>query len=335
MLNIGLIQMKSEPLKVQENLSKAEKFISQSAKNGSNLVVLPEMFSVGFSTDERLMELGEKLDGDTVTWLKEQATKHNLYIITSIYEKFEGYFYNTMVMVGSDNSLQIYRKRNPTCQERITWKRYEEPGPGIFDTPFGRVGGVICFDSFSKETYEGFKQSGVNIVIIVALWGTILPMLRHPDSFYFNRLLKQQSYLASDIVPHKYATKLKVPVVYANQCGKIRLPITHPRFYPSPAWSKSVYEFDGNSNIYDATGNKIINDIDFKNEFHITIPVEINKTERKIKASRVDFPPEYMKKEFYFVEPPFMFKLYQKMCFNGFEKKYEERCLKYNEASTS
>ncbi len=75
-----------------------------------------------------------------------------------------------MVMVGSDRSLQIYLKRNPTCQERLVWKGYEEPRPGIFfDTPFGRVGGVICFDSFARETFERFKQSGVDMVIIVVL----------------------------------------------------------------------------------------------------------------------------------------------------------------------
>ena len=141
MVNIGLIQMKSEPLKVQANLSKAEYHISKIAKDGADLVVLPEMFSVGFSTDENLMNLSEDLDGCTVTWLKNQAEKHNIYIITSVYEEFDGYLYNTMVMVGSDRSLQFYRKRNPTCQERLVWKRFEEPGSGIFKTPFGRVGG--------------------------------------------------------------------------------------------------------------------------------------------------------------------------------------------------
>ncbi len=97
--------------------------------------------------------------------LKDLCLKYNIYIITSIYELFEDGFYNTMVMIGSDRSLQIYRKRNPTVQERIVWTRAEVPGPGIFDTPFGRIGGAICFDSFSRESYEGFKRSGVEFVV--------------------------------------------------------------------------------------------------------------------------------------------------------------------------
>lgn len=331
MVNIGLIQMKAEPLQVQANLSKAEYYISQTAKDGAELVVLPEMFNVGFSSDEKLMDLGENLDGYTVNWLKKQANKHDIYVITSFYEKFEGYFYNTMVMVGRDRSLQIYRKRNPTCQERLVWKRCEEPGPGIFKTPFGRIGGAICFDSFAKETYEGFRQSEVEIVIIVALWGTILPMLKHPDSIYFNRLLKYQSYLASEVVPHKYATRLETPAVYVNQCGRIELPIAHPRFYPLPDWSNSKYEFVGNSNIHDKTGKKMINDVDFKNEFCSVTAVEINQEKKRPQISKVNIPPEYMKKKYYFVEPPFMFKLYQKLCFTGFEKKYNRMCNKYND----
>ena len=330
MVNIGLIQMAAEPLDVQANLSKAEQYIAQTAQDGADLAVLPEMFSVGFATSEELFNLGEDLGGFTVTWLKDQAEKHNIYIITSVYEKFEGRFYNTMVMVGSDRSLQIYRKRNPTCQERLVWKRYEKPGPGIFDTPFGRIGGAICFDSFAKETFEGFRQSSVELVIIVALWGTILPMLRYPDSIYFNILLRRQSYLASEVVPYKYATELKIPAVYVNQSGSVKLPITHPRFYPSPDWVHSEYAFVGNSNVYDRTGKKLINNVDLKKEFCSVAVVEINPKEKRPQISRVDIPPDYLGKKYYFVKPPFMFRFYQKLCFSGFEKKYEQFCRKYN-----
>ena len=333
MVNIGLIQMSAEPLNVRVNLSKAEHCIAQTAQDGADLVVLPEMFSVGFSTSEKLFNLGEDLDGYTVTWLKDQAEKHNIYIITSIYEKFDGYFYNTMVMVGSDRSLQIYRKRNPTCQERIVWKRYDEPGPGIFETPFGRVGGAICFDSFAKETFEGFRQSGVELVIIVALWGTILPMLKYPDSFYFNKLLRHQSYLASEVVPHKYATNLKVPTVFVNQSGRVKLPITHPRFYPAPNWTNSEYEFLGNSNVHDKTGKKLINKEDLQKEFCSVQAVEIKQKKRRPQISRVDIRPAYLNKQYYFVKPPFMFRFYQKLCFNGFDKKYEKLCRNHDNAT--
>ena len=182
MLNVGIVQMLATPLRVGENLALAERCIERAGGEGAQLVVLPEMFNVGFTFGEELMTVAEELDGRTIHWLKAQAARHGIYITGSLYERFEGYFYNTMFMVGSDGSLQYYRKRNPTCQETTVWRRSDVPGPGIFDTPFGRIGGVICFDSFARETFEGFKRSAVELVVIVALWGTIRPVARHPET---------------------------------------------------------------------------------------------------------------------------------------------------------
>ena len=173
--------MLAAPLRVGENLALAERCIERAVGEGAQLVVLPEMFNVGFTFGEELMTVAEELDGRTVAWLKAQAARHGIYVTGSLYERFEGYFYNTMFMVGSDGSLQYYRKRNPTCQETTVWRRSDVPGPGIFETPFGRIGGVICFDSFARETFEGFKRSAVELVIIVALWGTTRPVARHPE----------------------------------------------------------------------------------------------------------------------------------------------------------
>lgn len=330
MVKIGLIQMEARPLKVQENLSKAAHYIERAVGDGAELIVLPEMFNVGLSIEEELMTLGEPLEGHTVNWLKDQAAKHNIYILTSFYERFEGYFYNTMVMAGSDRDIQLYRKRNPTVQERIVWKRCDEPGPGIFETPLGRIGGAICFDSFSKETYEGFKQSGVELIIMIALWGTFRPVPKYPDTYLFSKILKHQSHLASNVVPRKYARQLGVPAVFVNQCGKIDLRMTHPPFYPMPDWKNIEYGYEANSNIFDASGSKLIemDDADAKEEFYVVKSVDIKKSKRKPEITRVNIPPRYMKKNYYFVEPPFMFKLYQKLCFTGFEKKYEQMCVR-------
>ena len=93
MLNVGIIQMQSTPLKVDENLSLAERLTAQAAEDGARLVVLPEMFNVGYYLGEDLMTVAETLEeGKTVNWLKWQAAQHNLYIATSLYERHEGHF---------------------------------------------------------------------------------------------------------------------------------------------------------------------------------------------------------------------------------------------------
>ncbi|MDY6794157.1 MAG: carbon-nitrogen hydrolase family protein [Actinomycetota bacterium] len=245
MLNVGIVQMLAEPLEVDSNLEKAERYIAKCVDDGAQLVVLPEMFNVGFHLGEFLMMIAEPLDGKTVAWLKRQASLHGIHIVGSIYESYRGQFYNTMVMVGDDGGVQYYHKRNPTWSESAVWCRSEEPGPGIFDTPFGRIGGAICFDSFARETFEGFKRSGVEAVVIVALWGAPHARSFHwrPDLFISRAGLIRWSKIASEDVPYRYARELGVPVAFVNQRGVIRM--TSPIPFPDWPVQNGWYDFVG------------------------------------------------------------------------------------------
>ncbi len=327
MVKIGVIQKQSEPLKVEKNLSHLEQLISKCAENGAQIVVLPEMFNVGFYLGESLMMLAESLEGKTINWLNEQASLHNIYITGSIYEIYEGYFYNTMVMIGSDGSLQYYRKRNPTWSEAAVWCRSSDPGPGIFDTPWGRIGGVICFDSFSRETYEGFKNSGVEMVIIVALWGSPRAK-RRPDLWLAGKNLKRWSYLASEVVPFQYARKLGVPVVFANQRGSIEMPSPIP--FPDWPVRNSTYDFIGNSHIRDETGRVMAKFGDNESDNYIVAPVDVQTSEKRPPVQKPDIKPNYLEKSYYFVTPPLTCRLFQVWFLQGLALEYESRRVRHN-----
>jgi len=227
-----------------------------------------------------------------------------------------------MVMVGSDGSLQFYRKRNPTWQENAVWRRSETPGPGIFETPWGRIGGVICFDSFSLETFEGFKQSAVDLVIIVACWGTPQPTTWRPDTTLSRYILHRWSSIASEDVPHQYATQLKVPVVFVNQGGLTHTPLPMPRFWTLPPLSDFQFDFCGRSSVQDASGKILAQADKAAVEFNAVIPVDIQPAEVPSDIARVDIPPRYLKSGYYFVQPPFLGKIFQAWSFNGFKKEY-------------
>jgi predicted amidohydrolase len=334
MLNVGIVQMLAAPLRVGENLALAERCIERTVGEGAQLVVLPEMFNVGFHFGEDLMTVAEELDGRTIDWLKAQASRHGVYITGSLYERFEGYFYNTMFMVGNDGSLQYYRKRNPTCQETTVWRRSDVPGPGIFETPFGRIGGVICFDSFARETFEGFKRSAVELVVIVALWGTTRPVARHPETSLFHHLLKRWSHLASEVVPQQYATMLSVPAVFVNQAGTIRFPFPRPRFWPLPSRQDVVYDFWGSSSVRNASGESLARAGKKETDFVRVVPVEVRQADQRPEITRVDIPPQYLNANYYFVQPPLQAKLFQEWCFRGFVEEYEARCARHGNPTT-
>ena len=327
MLNIGVIQMQSEPLNIDKNLSRAEHYISKCVEDGAQLVVLPEMFNVGFYLGESLMMIAETLDGRTLTWLKRQASSHGIFITASIYEIYEGQFYNTMVMVGDDGSVQYYRKRNPTWSESAVWCRSDAPGPGIFDTPYGRIGGVICFDSFSRETYEGFKQSGVELVVIVALWGAPRSIFWRPDLSIARAGLKLWSQMASEVVPYQYARSLSVPVVFANQSGTIRM--TSPVPFPDWPVKNPIYDFIGQSHIRNTSGDVIAKANNAEVDSWFVAPVIIQESGARPEIKRADIPPGYLREDYYFVQPPLLCKLFQVWFLWGLASEYEARRIRH------
>jgi predicted amidohydrolase len=331
MLNVGIIQMQATPLKVEENLSLAESLIIQAAKDNAQLVVLPEMFNVGYYLGEELMTVAETLEaGKTVNWLKSQASRHGVYIITSLYERHEGHFYNTMVLGGRDGSLQFYRKRNPALSEVAVWRRSPVPGPGIFDTSLGRVGGAICFDSFTRETFEGFKKSAVELVVIVSCWGVLQPVRGRPDLLLSRPILQLSQNLASDVIPYQYATRLGVPVVFVNQGGTTQTPGAVPPPYP---WSvpQVKYDFHGNSHVRDASGKVLVRASSTETAFCAVVPVDVQPMDVRPEITRIDIPPRYLSADYYFVPPrqgkflQFLGNLMQAWGFRGLQKEYEAR----------
>ena len=315
--------MQSVPLEMDENLKKAEGLVEQVLKEGAELVVLPEMFSVGFHTTEKLMDLAESLEkGKTIDWLRSMAERKKIYITTSLYELHEGHYYNTMVIVGGDGGLQFYRKRNPTWMEFTVWRRSELPGPGVFETPFGRIGGAICFDSFAEETYLGFKKCGVDLVIIVACWG--LPVRPRQDLFWAVPMMRRWSYLASQVVPQKYAADLGVPAVFVNQSGTISFPCLLPPPYPWPK-VKFDYKLIGNSSVWKASGHILMDGRERGRDFTEVVPLDLPQGEKRPVAGRFGAHPRYMSRDYYFVQPPFMGKLGQGWSYRTYHKEYERR----------
>lgn len=74
------------------------------------LIVLPEMFTTGFSMD--VEEIAESMDGKAVAWMKQQAEKIKATILGSIICREHENVYNRAVMVKPDGSISHYDKRH-------------------------------------------------------------------------------------------------------------------------------------------------------------------------------------------------------------------------------
>jgi omega-amidase len=76
----------------------------------TDLIILPEMFSTGFSMNAR--PLAEEMDGRAVTWLRQKAIATHAVITGSVMTKDAGRFYNRLVWARADGSLIVYDKKH-------------------------------------------------------------------------------------------------------------------------------------------------------------------------------------------------------------------------------
>ncbi len=333
MVNVGIAQMQSIPLAIDKNLMHAGRLVNQLCDNDAQLIVLPEFFSVGYSYAEEMMRVAESREkGRTVSWLLQQAKEKHIYILTSIYEVENGDYFNCMILAQPDNKIQYYRKRNPFWQEFTLYKQGATPGPGIFDTEFGRIGGVVCFDAFVRETYENLVRNQVDLVAIVACWGYPHLMSGHPELKSARKMLESFSHLATDVLPADYATSLHVPVIHVGQGGISKSPVPVPKYWPFKAIEQNVGDFWGHSHVRDAEGKKLIEAKAGESEFAAVAHIDIQPTLSRPEIKRTEFKTSYLSKDYYYVQPlSYMSKIVQEWCYRGFGKEYNSRRSKFDE----
>ncbi|MBT4728843.1 MAG: nitrilase family protein, partial [Bacteroidetes bacterium] len=109
-LKIALVQVDLAWEDKEANLTKFERIIHQDIPMGIDLIVLPEMFTTAFSMKPEA--LAESMDGQSVNWLKEQATKKNAVIVGSLIIEENGQYFNRLFWMRPDQTFETYDKRH-------------------------------------------------------------------------------------------------------------------------------------------------------------------------------------------------------------------------------
>ncbi len=108
-LRITLVQTSLHWEDINQNLRQFEEIILP-LKNSTDLIILPEMFSTGFSM--RVDELAEDMDGKSVEWMKKVSEKANAIVTGSLMICAKKKFYNRLVWMRPDGSFDHYDKRH-------------------------------------------------------------------------------------------------------------------------------------------------------------------------------------------------------------------------------
>ena len=168
---IGLIQM-SCSIDPRENLAKAEARIREAAKGGAQIICLQELFrSQYFCREENadLFELAEAIPGPSTESLAKLARELNVAIIGSLFERrAAGVYHNTAAILDADGSmLGKYRKMHIPDDPLYYEKFYFTPGDlGFpnFNTRFGRIGVLVCWDQWYPEGARISSLGGADIL---------------------------------------------------------------------------------------------------------------------------------------------------------------------------
>src|SRR5882762_10152262 len=168
---VGLVQM-SCGLDPNENLEKAMWRIREAAARGAQIVCLQELFrSQYFCREEsaELFALAESIPGPTTETLGRLARELGVVVIASLFERrTAGLYHNTAAVIGVDGEITgIYRKMHIPDDPLYFEKFYFTPGDlGFvnFDTPFARLGVLVCWDQWYPEGARVSALSGANIL---------------------------------------------------------------------------------------------------------------------------------------------------------------------------
>ena len=187
MTRIAIIQQAPVFLDRSATLAKAVGAVDEAARDGAGLVVFPETFIPGYPawvwrlrpgpdlalTEQlhaRLRVEAIDLTGDDLAPLREAAARHGVTIVCGLNERdaefSRGTLYNTVVLIGPDGTLlNRHRKMMPTNPERMVWGFGDASGLKAVDTPCGRVGALICWESYMPLARCALYAQGVEIYV--------------------------------------------------------------------------------------------------------------------------------------------------------------------------
>ncbi len=155
---IGLIQMSCSP-DPAENLARALDRIGEAASGGAQVICLPELFRCQYfcqRQDAALFDLAEPIPGPTSQALASAARQRGVVIVGSLFERrAAGVYHNTVAVLDADGRLvDLYRKTHIPDDPLYYEKYYFTPGDlgyRAFDTRFGRIGALVCWDQWYPE----------------------------------------------------------------------------------------------------------------------------------------------------------------------------------------
>jgi len=168
---IGLVQMRCDT-DPERNIEKAIAGLREAASKGARIACLPELFRTPYfcqREDAALFDLAESIPGPTIERLVPIARETEMVVIASVFERRRaGVYHNTAVVIDADGHLVgTYRKMHIPDDPLYYEKYYFTPGDlgfKAFDTRWGRIGTLVCWDQWYPEAARLTALRGADVI---------------------------------------------------------------------------------------------------------------------------------------------------------------------------
>ena len=186
-VQIGLVQMPCSA-DIGTNLESASAGIRDCAARGAQIICLQELVATEYFCFEENydhFELAEPTDGRTVSHFAGLAKELETVIIVPFFERrASGLYHNSAAVIDADGTtLGIYRKMHIPDDPGFLEKFYFSPGDlgfRVFDTRFGKISVLICWDQWFPEGARLAALAGARIIFYPTAigWHPTEPELR-------------------------------------------------------------------------------------------------------------------------------------------------------------
>ena len=183
---VAVVQAAPILFDVSKTIDKLEQITKEAAQAGAKLILFPETFisvyprglsfgtvvgsrsKEGRATWQKYWESGIAIPSAAADRLAQIAKEYQVYLVVGITEQSAvgGTLYCSLVYYGSNGQLiGKHRKLMPTAAERIIWGEGKGDDLQVIETPFGKIGGLICWENYMPLARMALYEQGVEIYL--------------------------------------------------------------------------------------------------------------------------------------------------------------------------
>jgi predicted amidohydrolase len=171
-LNIALLHLKIEPGSLERNRKLLLEFADRAASTGAQIILAPELAASGYLTESRptVSAFVEPLLGPTYTVLADVARRYGVYVCAGFAEKDPqtGICYNSAFAIGPTGEIVAHHRKV------LSERRWASPGAVLeqsrFDSPWGRIGLLICADTYCGLLPRTHALRQADLLLVLANW---------------------------------------------------------------------------------------------------------------------------------------------------------------------